>query len=319
MTTPITINVFNKSNSLQNFFFFQQPSKYSGGAEVFSNSIYTAALLPYEQYGGSLTFQMILEFYAGVQQQVAPPKVGVPSGTLGAKQPINLTPKTGAPIKNGTNMTVAGSLGLAPPVSMNGVQPGAFRIVVPSYNSTLVNYNAGSSVATISGAVTLSNFVTAMPSTNLDCQPVIIFYVQTGSYTPGTVMNFTASSVNAAVCDFTPGYSVYNVTYDVSGQWTTEPFSQVMMADGRRKLVSGSGETAGMMGVDQANAEVRNEAGSAVVSYGNAANFNAPVIVTNLNNPGGLVIGREYQLGPIGQPSVGLMCIEIDGTTATFA
>ena len=51
MSTMITINVTNNSRGVQNFFFFQQPAQYSGGAQVYSNSLYTAPLLPYDSSG----------------------------------------------------------------------------------------------------------------------------------------------------------------------------------------------------------------------------------------------------------------------------
>jgi hypothetical protein len=317
MTTPITINVKNNSTSLQNFFFFQQPAQYSGGAQVYTNSLYTAPLLPFSQSGSQLAFSMILQYYAGVEQQVAPPQVGVASGQLAAMQPINVTPATGAPIKNVTNMTVSPSLGLSPPLSLPGPQTGSFRIVTPTFNTQLANYNAGSAVSSLTGGITLSNFVTAMPNNNLDCQPVIVFYVQTGTYTPGTVMNFTSSSVNAGVCDFTPGYTTYNVEYSSSGTWTAKAQQLVTMADGSRRLVDASGGSSGP--IAPPNAEVRNEAGTGVVSTGNAADFNSPVTITNLSNPGGIQQFHEYQVGPAGGPYQGLMCDAIAGNTANFS
>lgn len=72
MATTITINVQNNSPSLQNFFFFQQPAIYTGGPEVYTNSLYSQALLPYATSGAILTFSLILQDYAGVQQQVTP-------------------------------------------------------------------------------------------------------------------------------------------------------------------------------------------------------------------------------------------------------
>jgi NADH:ubiquinone oxidoreductase subunit 6 (subunit J) len=84
MATTITINVTNNSPTVQNFFFFQQPAVYSGGAQVYTNSLYTQTLLPFATSGAVLTFTMVLQYYAGVQQQVSPPQVGIPSGQLAA-------------------------------------------------------------------------------------------------------------------------------------------------------------------------------------------------------------------------------------------
>ncbi|BAM90242.1 hypothetical protein S58_42570 [Bradyrhizobium oligotrophicum S58] len=57
---------------------------------------------------------------------------------------------------------------------------------------------------------------------DIDCQPVMIFYVQTGEYPAGTVVNFTNASINAAVCDATPGYTTFNVTYNADGSWSVQ-------------------------------------------------------------------------------------------------
>jgi hypothetical protein len=320
MATTITINVTNNSPNIQNFFFFQQPAQYSGGAQVYTNSLYTAPLLPSATSGAVLSFTMILQYYAGVQQQVQPPTVGQASGQLAASQAINLTPAAGgAPTANTTNMIVSPSLGLSVPVSTTGPQAGSFRIITPTYNPTLANYNAGSAIQTLQGGITLSNFVTAQPTTNLDCQPVIVFYVQTGTYTPGTVMNFTSSSINAAICNATPGFTTFNVTYNADGTWTVQNFAVAQMSDGRRMLVAGSGGSAGLIAAAP-NAQVMNEAGTGVISTGTTANPNVlPMTIANLSNPGGIRQFNEYQVGPTGGPYLGSMCTALAGGTGTFA
>jgi hypothetical protein len=317
MATLITINVTNNSSTIQNFFFFQQPAKYAGGSEVYTNSLYTQTLLPYKTSGAVLSFTMLLQYNAGVQQQVAPPQVGQPSGQLAAIQPINLTPAAGGTqTNNTTTMSVSPSLGLSVPISTTGPQAGSFHIVTPIFNPVLGNYNAGSAVKALSGTVTLSNFVTASPNSNLDCQPVITFYVQTGTYTPGTVMNFTASSINAAVCDATPGYTTFNVSYNVDGTWTVQNMALIRLADGQQNLVAK--EITGSIAPALANAEVWNEAGTAIVSTGTAANGNLPMIISNLSNPGGIGLHREYQVGLTGGARQGAMCTALAGTTGTF-
>src|SRR5882757_4496444 len=141
MAAMITINVTNRTSSLQNFFFFQQPAQYAGGAQVYTNSLFMSPLLPYDSSGAVLSFMMVLQNYAGVQQQVAPPQIGQRSGQLAASQAINLT--GGAPTANTTSMIVSPSLGLSVPVSTTGPQQGSFRIVTPAYNPVLAAYNAG--------------------------------------------------------------------------------------------------------------------------------------------------------------------------------
>ena len=66
------------------------------------------------------------------------------------------------------------------------------------------------------------------------------------------------------------------------------------------------------------NAEIKNEAGTAVICTGYAANFNTPVTVQNLSNPGVIHLNNEYQVGPIGGPYVGDICTQIVGNVATF-
>jgi hypothetical protein len=238
MTTPVTINVTNNSTSLQNFFFFQQPAQYSGGAQVYANSLYTAPLLPISSSGAMLSFSPTLQVYAGAQQQAQPPQVGQVSRLFAARQPISVAPPPGGAAANDTTtMTVSPSLGLSVPVSTAGPPAGSFRIVTPVFNTGLANYNAGLAVQSVSGSIILSNFVTAQPNSNLDCQPGLVFYVATGSYSAGTVIDFTGSSANAAKCDATPGYTAFNVSYNADGTFAVQPFAVTLRADGRRVLV----------------------------------------------------------------------------------
>jgi hypothetical protein len=65
-----------------------------------------------------------------------------------------------------------------------------------------------------------------------DCDPVMIFYVQTGEYAAGTVVNFTDASINAAVCDATSGDTTFNVTYDADGSWCVETMALGEVAEG---------------------------------------------------------------------------------------
>lgn len=106
------------------------------------------------------------------------------------------------------------------PANGPGIQPGAYRVTTPSFTSPPY-YNVGSALA-VNGGIVLSNFVQASPMSNVDCQPILKYFVQTGFYTPGTVMNFTQSSVNAALADFTGGHSTCNVTLNPDGTWSTQ-------------------------------------------------------------------------------------------------
>lgn len=218
MSTLLTINVKNLESATQNFYFFQQPAIYTGGAQVYSNSLFSQSLGNYGDTGSILTFQVNLQFYAGIQQAHTTPQVGQSSGYSSASRAIDLAPASGT--ANDWTTASVSPLGLSAPTAGTGVQPGAFRITTPQYSPPAI-YNIGSAVEA-NGGIVLSNFVVANPSNNTDCQPILKYYVQTGTYTPGTVMDFTASSVNAALCDFTGGHSVIDVTLNANGSWATQ-------------------------------------------------------------------------------------------------
>lgn len=313
MSTLIQINVTNNSPQLQNFFFFQQPAAYTGGSQVYSNSLLSTPLLPFSQSGSVYTFLLKLQYYAAVQQQVAPPVVGQPSGYTSAIQAIGLTPAPGGtPTSNCTTMSTS-PLGLTPPQTVSGVQPGAFRIVSPVYDPTKQQYNGGAGAQLGTGAVVLSSFVTVQPNSNLDCQPVLKFYVATGNYQSGTVMNFTSSSAGAALCDATNGYTSFNVSYNVDGTWTVTPSVQGLRL---------TRTAAGLLTTESVdlNADIKNEAGTAVICRGHAASFNPPVAINNLTNAQALAVHAEYQVGPTGGPYTGRMCTALNaaGNSATF-
>jgi hypothetical protein len=321
MATLYTINIVNNSSAFQNFYVFQEPAVYTGGQKVYSNSLWNQGILPNSQGGSSATFMLLQQFYAGVQQQITPPEVGGVSGYSSAIQAIGLTPATGGtPTNNTTTMLISPALGLTPPVSTTGPQAGAFRIVTPTFNPTVTPYNAGLASQSPSGVVTLSNFVVAQPNQNIDCQPVVKFYVQTGTYTPGTVINFTTSSTNAAVCDATTGFVTFNVIYNIDGTWTVTSSAAAKVMGQPRIFAHAQAQDHSQDHAAQNNAEIKNEAGTAVICTGHAANFNAPITVTNLSNPGVIHLNDEYQVGPTGGPYTGRMCTNIvAGGSATFA
>lgn len=317
MSSLITINVINNSPSTQNFFFFQQPATYVGGQTVYSNSLYSQTLLPNASSGSILTFMLLQEFYAAVQEQIELPVPGQPSGYRSAIRPIALTPAPGgAPTNNKTTMSVS-PLGLSLPTNDSMVQAGAFRIETPIYEPVLITYNGGMGVKTLEGSVILSNFITLLPNQTLDCQPVRKFYVQTGSFTSGIVINFTSSSITAAVCDATSGYTTFKVTYRADGYWDVIPSAATLMLKAAThhpaKLCHAT-----LSSLANNAAEIKNETGAAVICTGDAANFNLPVTIQNLSNPNVIYLHSEYQVGPPGGPYVGLMCTHIAGTTATF-
>lgn len=217
MSTQLTINLQNQ-NSTQEFYFFQRPAIYSGGGQVYSNCLYSQTLQNFDAGGSVLTFQISLQYYAGIEQAHGTPRIGEPSGFSFATRPVDLAPL----ISTANDWTTASlnPLGLSTPAPPVAVRPGAFRITTPVYAEPEV-YNVGLALE-VNGGIMLSNFVVADPSSNTDCLPMLIYYVQTGSCMPGSVIDFTQSSVNAAMCDFTGGRSTINVTLNADGTWMTE-------------------------------------------------------------------------------------------------
>lgn len=321
MATTVTINVRNNSPTLQNLFFFQQPGIYAGGAEIYSNSLYSQLLLPYASSGAILSFTVTTQNFAGAQQQIVPPIVGQPSGQLAAIQAIGLTPgQGGAPTNNTTTMIVTPSLGLTVPVNTVGPQPGTFRIIAPVYNPVLQAYNAGSALQTLTGGIVLSNFMTAQPNTMIDCQPSLKFFVQTGTFTPGTVVNFTSSSATAALCDATPGYTSFSVTYNPEGTWSVTPYALKREADGGFTLVAHDAAQTEISIADNVawNADIMDAAGTVVIARGYATSFNVPIVV-QLANTGSITQYDQYQVGPRLGPLQPRQCIAKSTTTAIFA
>jgi hypothetical protein len=131
-------------------------------------------------------------------------------------------------------------------------------------------------------------------------------------------MNFSTSSINAAVCDATPGFTTFNVSYNKDGTWTVDDMALERLSDGSLGLVEKARHTT--RPVEAVNAEVWNEAGSAVISTGHAANFHLPTTVTHLSNPQGIEVLRDYQIGRVGgHHRAGVSCVGLDGTTGTFS
>ncbi len=325
MSTLYTINIINNSSSFQNFFVFQEPAKYTGGLKIYSNSLWSQGLSPSSEGGAVATFLMLQQYYAGVQQQIHLPKVGEASGFSSAIQPIDVTPEQpNTATKNTTSMILpseSSGLGLTPPTNTSEVQTGAFRIITPPFNPISTPYNLGLASQSPMGQVTLSNFIVAPPNKNIDCQPILKFYVQTGTYTPATVINFTTSSKDAAVCDATQGYVTFKVAYNVDGTWSVTPSGPTQLMGQPRMSASSQAHDSDASSSDVPapnNAEMKNEAGTSVICTGYAANFNPPVTVQNLSNPGVIHLNDEYQVGPTGGPYIGRMCIHIAGNVASF-
>lgn len=219
MSTVYEIIVENNSNSKQDFYFFQQPAIYSDGAKVYTNSIGNCRLPAKGAGTNQIIFSFEQQYYAGAQKQSAPPIVGQAQTTPVSQIDMDIATETGKP-QDCTTLVINGDMiNLTDPVNDSSVQEGAFRIITPIFNPNVNKYNIGLSAVNGDGEVLLSNFIEGEPNKNMDVQPIVKFYVNTGSYTPGTVVNFTSSSVNAALCDATEGKLIFRVTYNADGTW----------------------------------------------------------------------------------------------------
>ncbi|MGO7424745.1 hypothetical protein ACCT09_34305, partial [Rhizobium ruizarguesonis] len=86
MPQLLTINVKNYESQTQDFYFFQQPAIYTGGGQVYSNSLFAQSLGNYDNTGAILTFQVNLKYYVGIQQANTPPQIGASSGYSSASR-----------------------------------------------------------------------------------------------------------------------------------------------------------------------------------------------------------------------------------------
>jgi hypothetical protein len=207
-TTYITFNIVNNSRYTQNFYLFQQPVRYGGARPPFANSLFTSPLTANQTTGATLTFAVALQYYAAAQQGKNPPQIGQPSGQPAISQPIELASSGDTRNPNSTTMTIEPTLGLSVPAWAARVPPNSFRIVTPAFNPEPASYNAGLAVQTMTGSIVMSSFVTADPNSFIDLQPVPTFFIQTGAYPAGAVIDFADSSITAAVCDAGSGYAI---------------------------------------------------------------------------------------------------------------
>ena len=165
-----------------------------------------------------MSLAMEWQFYAGVQPQLEPVKLGQANLTPFAAVPIGLS-STGTE-DDMTVMSVAEGLVLSDSVNGEGLETGAFRIVTPVFTpSPAYSYNAGPAL-NVAGKIILSSFVTVSPDQRIDVEPIAKFYVSTGNYSAATVIDFAAASADAALCDATDGQAAFTVTYNANGTWT---------------------------------------------------------------------------------------------------
>jgi len=165
-----------------------------------------------------IQFTFAIQYKAALQKQTVPPVVGTADVSLVSHANIGITTSE----KNKASMDIDdnGDPFFANITSDSLVPNGNFRIVVPTFSSPPKGpFNVGLGAISSNGDLILSNFRVADPTTNVDIQPIVKFYISTGTYVGGTVINFSQSSQNAALCDATKGQQKFKVIYNSDGTW----------------------------------------------------------------------------------------------------
>ncbi len=225
MSTEIKIVVTNKSSKQKEIFFFQQPAKYNGEEGVYSNSILSTPLPPFSESGSKYEFGVREIYYAGVVEVKGEIIPGKPYGFMTARQLVDLAPAAGAgEIKPNCVNVKINPLGIEAAKIDPTVAAGAFRICSPVFDPERKRYLAGAAIEKSDESIVLSSFVEMESNTRLDCQPVIKFYVATGAYQAGTIMNFISSSRSAAECDATEGRTKFHVSLEPDNTWKVKSF-----------------------------------------------------------------------------------------------
>lgn len=220
MSTHYKIIVESESKSRQHFYFFQQPAEYVGGVDPYTNSMADGILSP-DADEDQLVFTLEEQYRAGAQKTIEPPKVG--EAIVGKSSQVEIELASDGKTKNSTELKIDNdTVHLEKPVFNSDVSKGSFRICIPQFDPSNKSYIVGLGSINEDNEFLLSSFINADPKTNVDVKPIMKFYVATGNYTRGTVVDFTQSSENAAVCDATDGTFKFKVTYTREGEWKVE-------------------------------------------------------------------------------------------------
>lgn len=216
----ISINIQNSSNTTNDFLYFMAPAAGMNAQPIYTTSLGTARVAPYQQFGTIVSFEIDFQYQAGVQQAHNPPVAGQQSGFSSACRSVFLT--TGnKPALNTTTMVLS-PLGLSEPVAGPNVPHGAFRIATPDYDSKSLTYYAGTALRTKAGGVVLPNFVIVSPNLSIDVQPMMTFQVAAGSAKTSVVIN-PSDYARVGICNAAQ-YTAFLVIYDSKGEFSVTGF-----------------------------------------------------------------------------------------------
>ncbi|WP_245270643.1 hypothetical protein [Rhizobium sp. Pop5] len=225
------IIVRNQSQTTQYFYIFQKQAAFPSlpSPSVLASSLGCQSVGNYTSSGAQISFGLDSQVYAGALStgKAVPPSQFVALITLDATRsivgsttaarPMTLTTSTGSP-DNCTSMSLD-PLGLSLPAYQSGVPVGGFAVNVPTYTPLPVpELYCGVAALNSDEAIILSSFVAPAPNAVMTCIPKQIFFVKTGYQPPGSAVSY--DETNAARCDFTTGYTTFNVTYNANGTFS---------------------------------------------------------------------------------------------------
>jgi hypothetical protein len=213
MPRTITIIVVNATGVTQSFFFYAGPAQYNVSGGIYTQSLKSATVAP-STLGSNFAFQIPFDYYAAVQSSDTQSKSS-------AIQQISLS-NTLSKAKTSTAMSTD-PIALTPPVFDGNVPAGAFRIVVPIYDSNFENYYVGTGLKSQSGLVILTSYIRADPNTYVDVTPTTTFYVAVGNYGAGRQIDRSQVSSHGE-CDAS-ARSVFSVTYNHNGTFDVQSYT----------------------------------------------------------------------------------------------
>ena len=207
MSKTIYINVINAHPSTQSFFFYVGQAQYCPvSSGIYAQSLASETVAP----SGNASLKIPFDYYAAAQS------VDSTQSMSSAIRQISLS-------QNDSTAMSTNPLALTPPVFNSNVPAGAFRIVVPSYDSNSETYYVGTGLQSQSGLVILTSYIVANPNTQVNVTPTKTFYVAIGDYKTGQQIPSQVS--NYGKCDAS-AKSAFKVTYKPDGTFAVESFTR---------------------------------------------------------------------------------------------
>ncbi|MFA7413896.1 MAG: hypothetical protein WC048_05375 [Rhizobium sp.] len=236
MSSQYQIIIKNMSGQSMSFYAFQKQASFTNSGvtpNIVSSCLASGPLAPNESSGAQLDFSFDVQNYVGAKSNITSSTLATFNASISlasaanavseasAVQPIELTTQTPDESVNNFSVLAVSPLGLSAAHYQSGLGAGSFGIQIPSYSPTpLPELYCGCAAINQDGSITLSSFITPLPSSQVYCAPVATYYVKVGSVPVGQVITY--GTAQAALCDFTRGYRTINVQYNSDGSFTTK-------------------------------------------------------------------------------------------------